>query len=105
MFTAGLAGGVKIDNPQHNNQQRKNMNTKVKAKKITIDGEAMLALRKKLNLNQQQFWAHLGVTQSGGSRYESGQNIPLPTRKLIYLLHFAKPALDPVQQATLEAIR
>jgi transcriptional regulator with XRE-family HTH domain len=29
--------------------------------------------RHKLGLNQSAFWSELGVTQSGGSRYESGQ--------------------------------
>ena len=35
-------------------------------------------IRRKLGLNQQQFWSTLGVTQSGGSRYESGRNMPKP---------------------------
>ena len=33
-------------------------------------------IRRKMGMNQQQFWAKLGVTQSGGSRYESGRNMP-----------------------------
>lgn len=41
--------------------------------------------RKLSGLNQQQFWSRFGVTQSGGSRYESGRNIPLPTAMLIWL--------------------
>ena len=43
--------------------------------------------RNKLGLNQSQFWAPLGVTQSGGSRYESGRNIPVPVRMLILLTY------------------
>lgn len=35
--------------------------------------------------NQQQFWSRFGVTQSGGSRYESGRNVPAPTGKLVML--------------------
>jgi len=31
-------------------------------------------LRRKLCLNQQQFWTPIGVTQSGGSRYENERN-------------------------------
>lgn len=46
-------------------------------KKIT--GKSMLALRKRLNLNQGDFWKLVSVTQSGGSRYESGRAIPKPT--------------------------
>ena len=36
------------------------------------------ALRLSLGLNQAQFWNPLGVTQSGGSRYESGRKMPTP---------------------------
>ena len=41
--------------------------------------------RKKLNLNQKDFWTRYGVTQSGGSRYESGRNIPKPLAILLWL--------------------
>ncbi len=44
-------------------------------------------IRRKLGLNQQQFWSTLGVTQSGGSRYESGRNMPKPVRELLRLAH------------------
>lgn len=44
-------------------------------------------LRRKLGLNQQQFWSKLGVTQSGGSRYESGRNIPKPVQTLIAIAY------------------
>lgn len=32
-------------------------------------------MREKLALNQNQFWGRIGVTQSGGSRYEAGRDI------------------------------
>ena len=32
-------------------------------------------------------WSTLGVTQSGGSRYESGRNMPKPVRELLRLVH------------------
>lgn len=32
--------------------------------------------RHKHQMNQNAFWSRLGVTQSGGSRYENGRNIP-----------------------------
>ena len=41
--------------------------------------------RKKEGLNQKDFWARYGVTQSGGSRYESGRNIPKPLAILLWL--------------------
>jgi transcriptional regulator with XRE-family HTH domain len=44
-------------------------------------------LRQRLGLNQQEFWFAVGVTQSGGSRYESGRNMPKPVRELVRLVH------------------
>ena len=41
--------------------------------------------RKKENLNQSDFWSRYGVTQSGGSRYESGRNLPKALAILISL--------------------
>jgi DNA-binding transcriptional regulator YiaG len=41
--------------------------------------------RTKESLNQTEFWARYGVTQSGGSRYESGRNIPKPLAILLWL--------------------
>jgi predicted transcriptional regulator len=37
-------------------------------------------IRQKLDLNQQEFWSKVGVTQSGGSRYESGREMPKAVR-------------------------
>ncbi|MDB5811131.1 MAG: hypothetical protein JWN94_3253 [Betaproteobacteria bacterium] len=44
-------------------------------------------LRQRLGLNQQQFWSAVGVTQSGGSRYESGRSMPKPVVELVRLVH------------------
>ena len=41
------------------------------------------ALRKKIGMVQTEFWAPLGVTQSGGSRYEAGRNIPRSVQLLL----------------------
>ena len=43
-------------------------------------------IRKKLGLNQMDFWSQIGVTQSGGSRYESGRSISKPVRELLRLV-------------------
>lgn len=44
----------------------------VKAPKLFLHtGEQSVKLRKKLGLNQSDFWSRVRVTQSGGSRYES----------------------------------
>ena len=53
---------------------------------ICKTGEEAKELRGKLGLNQTDFWARLGVTQSGGCRYESGRAIP---KQVILLLHMA----------------
>ena len=53
----------------------------------SIDKIDAREIRRKLGLNQQQFWSTLGVTQSGGSRYESGRNMPKPVRELLRLVH------------------
>jgi transcriptional regulator with XRE-family HTH domain len=44
-------------------------------------------IRHRLGLNQQEFWGRIGVTQSGGSRYESGRNMPKPVQELLRLVH------------------
>jgi transcriptional regulator with XRE-family HTH domain len=53
----------------------------------TVENIDAREIRRKLGLNQQQFWSNLGVTQSGGSRYESGRNMPKPVRELLRLVH------------------
>ena len=44
-------------------------------------------LRHRLGLNQRQFWSAVGVTQSGGSRYESGRDMPRSVSELLRLVH------------------
>lgn len=39
-----------------------------------------LAVRQKLGVSQTVFWSRVKVTQSGGSRYESGRKIPRPVQ-------------------------
>jgi transcriptional regulator with XRE-family HTH domain len=41
------------------------------------------ALRASSGLNQSDFWKRFGVTQSGGSRYESGRKMPTPLKVLM----------------------
>lgn len=41
------------------------------------------AIRKKIGLNQADFWQRFGITQSGGSRYESGREVPEPVQILL----------------------
>jgi len=46
-------------------------------------GSEVRELRRKLQLNQSEFWAPFQTTQSGGSRYESGREIPDPVQVLL----------------------
>ena len=46
-------------------------------------GEEVRALRRELHLNQYEFWTPFQSTQSGGSRYESGREIPAPLQMLL----------------------
>ena len=45
------------------------------------------AIRQKRGMNQSQFWQPLGVTQSGGSRYESDRNLPKPVESLVTIAY------------------
>jgi len=55
-----------------------------------ITGEAALAMRQKLNVNQSEFWSRVGLGQSAGSRYESGRNIPRPVQMLLRIAYGTK---------------
>jgi transcriptional regulator with XRE-family HTH domain len=46
-----------------------------------------LKLRKRLGLNQADFWSRVAVTQSGGSRYENGRAMPKPVRILLGIVY------------------
>jgi transcriptional regulator with XRE-family HTH domain len=61
-------------------------------------------IRRKLGLNQQQFWSTLGVTQSGGSRYESGRNMPKPVRELLRLVHVEQIDIKNIKGEDLQII-
>ena len=61
-------------------------------------------IRRKLGINQQEFWSQIGVTQSGGSRYESGRNIPKPVRELLRLVHIEQVDLSKVKSEDFEVI-
>ncbi len=45
------------------------------------------SMRKALGLNQAQFWGAVKVTQSGGSRYESGREAPAQVDEQVRLRH------------------
>jgi transcriptional regulator with XRE-family HTH domain len=59
-------------------------------------------IRRKMGMNQQQFWSKLGVTQSGGSRYESGRNMPRPVQQLLRLVHIENIDISKVKREDFE---
>ena len=61
-------------------------------------------IRKKLGLNQQQFWSKIGVTQSGGSRYESGRNMPKTVRELLRLVHVEQIDIGRIKKEDWEVV-
>ena len=61
-------------------------------------------IRRRLRLNQQEFWSRIGVTQSGGSRYESGRGMPKPVRELLRLVHIEGIELDRVKGGDLHVV-
>ena len=56
-------------------------------KLICTNGQDVCELRRRLTLNQSAFWGHIGVTQSGGSRYESGRAMPEQVAMLVHLAY------------------
>ncbi|CAG0986237.1 hypothetical protein RHDC4_02204 [Rhodocyclaceae bacterium] len=70
----------------------------------TIEKIDVREIRRKLGMNQQQFWSQLGVTQSGGSRYESGRNIPRPVQHLLRLVHIEQIDISKVKKDDFEVV-
>lgn len=62
-------------------------------------------IRHELNMNQLEFWEMVGVTQSGGSRYESGRNMPRPVRELVRIVHVEKIDLSTVKGNDFEIVQ
>ena len=70
----------------------------------TIDKTDPREIRRKLGLNQLKFWSKFGVTQSGGSRYESGRNMPRPVRELLRLVHVEQIDIQRVKREDMDVI-
>ena len=60
-------------------------------------------MRRRLGLNQEQFWTQIGVTQSGGSRYESGRSMPRPVQELLRLVHVEQIDIQRVRKEDVAA--
>lgn len=63
------------------------------------------ALRRKLDMNQQEFWSAIGVTQSGGSRYEQDRRIPKPVMELLRLRYQLGIKLEDITDQNASMIR
>ena len=62
-------------------------------------------IRAQLGLNQSEFWTSIGVTQSGGSRYEAGRSMPKPVLVLLQLVHVERIDLSKLRKIDLEILR
>lgn len=69
-----------------------------------MDSIDVREIRRKLRMNQHQFWSRLGVTQSGGSRYESGRIMPRPVKQLLRLVHLEKIDIAKVRREDYEIL-
>lgn len=49
--------------------------------------------------NQSEFWSEVGVTQSGGSRYENERDMPTPVKMLIALNFMGAITAEQLQAA------
>lgn len=61
-------------------------------------------LREFSGLDQREFWDRVGVTQSGGSRYENGRRLPKPVQQLLRLVYIEKVDLDRIKREELEVL-
>lgn len=68
-----------------------------------ITSEAAVFMRNRRRLNQTEFWRRVGVSQSGGSRYESGRAIPRSVQMLLRIAYGTK-AQSQQQTAALRGV-
>lgn len=63
------------------------------------------ALRLARQMNQADFWGPIGITQSGGSRYEHERRMPEPVGELIRLRYLLGIELNLIHEGNAAAIR
>jgi transcriptional regulator with XRE-family HTH domain len=68
------------------------------------DNINMRDIRRKLGMNQSEFWGKLGITQSGGSRYESGRDMPWAVGQLLRLMYVERVDLHRIKRGDLEVL-
>jgi len=70
----------------------------VSVMKLFIKISNPCGIRRKLGLVQRDFWSRVGVSQSVGSRYESGRNMPPVFRKLVRLVYIERGDLTKIRK-------
>jgi hypothetical protein len=60
-----------------------NTETQPRGKRSPSPLDNLEAYRLSLGETQTEFWSRFGVSQSGGSRYETGRPVPRPTAMLV----------------------
>ncbi|WP_245983243.1 helix-turn-helix domain-containing protein [Trinickia fusca] len=65
-----------------------------------IDNAFIQAYRKQVKESQKTFWSRFGVTQSRGSRFELGANIPKPVMILLRLYFEERITDDDISSVT-----
>jgi transcriptional regulator with XRE-family HTH domain len=62
------------------------------------------SIRKMTGLNHTEFWEAIGVTQSGGTRYEQGRRLPKPTAELLRLKYIEKVDLSKIRRVDMDVL-
>lgn len=73
-------------------------------RRLKLDFSNLSGYRMSLGMNQADFWKLFGVTQSGGSRYESGRGVPVQVAVLMWLYDTGRIGRDDLEAAH-EAVR
>lgn len=68
-------------------------------------GKELRDLRRSLGLSQRIFWAMVGVTQSGGCRYEYGRRVPKPTSEMVRIVHIVGISSEKITRKFVEAMQ
>ncbi|GAB2876055.1 MULTISPECIES: helix-turn-helix domain-containing protein [Microvirgula] len=69
-----------------------------------FDNSDVIRIREGVGLTQKQFWSPLGISQSGGSRYERGYYIPKPVRILLNLLYVRHVDIEALNEDDLKIV-
>lgn len=80
---------TKMEHLDNHWQPQTGLQTRSAEPSTAVDRVLIIAYRKKKKESQRRFWARFGVTQSRGSRFESGAEIPAPVSILLGL-YFTK---------------